>query len=212
MVFFFPGCVSVRDAEATGCCTDPVIPSIPWWGRPGPVWAVEQCTGRIRIGTLESGPVRDEPYDGAHRAEQRSRVDIVAVEADREVERPGGGRHDVAAPHRRARTDERSGDEPVGGTKPAGVIDAHEEIAGHGAGEPDDTVGGRADEVSVAGGVLDAPIAGPVGALGQAERVEHRRVGRRREPRRRGVGRLRNQQHEGDREHRGPDSGHTTPL
>lgn len=212
MVFFFPGCVSVRDAEATGCCTNPVIPSIPSWARPGPVWAVEQCTGRIRIGTPRSGPVWDEPHHPTHHPEERGGVDIGAVEANREVERTGGGGHDVAAPHVGAGSDERSGDEAVGGAKPTRVVDAHEKIAGDHAGEPDDTVGSRSHEISVAGGVLDAPIPRPVGPFGQAERIEDRRLGRRREPRRGGAGRLRDRQHEDDCDNRGLDTGHTTPL
>ena len=175
---FFPGCVFVRDAEATGCCTNPVIPSIPKWDHPGPDRAVRQCSGQIPIGTGSVGTVGNEADPDSYPTEEAGGIDVDPADPDGEVEGSGGDRDDVAPAHRCPAPYEDSPHEPVGGPHTSGVVDADEQRPGDRPGEADDPVGGRPHHVAVTRAVFDPPVARAVGTLGEAERVEDRGVGR----------------------------------
>lgn len=222
MVSFFPGCVSVRDAEATGCCTNPLIPSAPLWGHPGPGWAVVECIGNVGQGDLGNGTadrggraVRNQAHPGAAPAEQGLGVDVFAVEPDREVEGSTRDGDDLAPLDLIAPIDQQVVHEADSGTEPAGMVDAHEQVAGDCAGERNGAGSGGRDPVPRPGRVLDAAIARPVGPVGQAEGVEHRRGRRPAEHDRRGRHRWGREQHDDERSDERPGqaaggSGHGT--
>lgn len=194
MDFFFPGCVFVLDAEATGCGTNPVIPSIPRWHRPGSLWTVEKCSGwigkavhghRNRPESAGGGPsgvrsVRDEPHPDLRHTEEAGGVDVDPMESHREMERPGRHGDGRAAANAHPAPNQRGSHEAVGGPQAAGVIDADESRAPHPTDERDCAVGGSDDHVTFCGVVLDPAVAGAVGPVGQSERIQNRRRRRRR--------------------------------
>ncbi|MEZ5243562.1 MAG: hypothetical protein R2707_00575 [Acidimicrobiales bacterium] len=188
MVFFFPGCVSVRDAEATGCCTNPVISSIPKWHRPRLDRAVEQCIGRIRISTGSIGKVWDQAQSQDDPSEQGGRVDVDTVDPDGEVERAVGDGNHIAASNRGTPANQESPHEPVGGPESARMVEADEQRACDRTRERDHAVGGCTHEAAGTGVVFDAAVACAVRAVGKTERVEHRSVGRWRQADARGPG------------------------
>ena len=203
---FFPGCVFVRDAEATGCGTNPVIPSIPKWDHPGPDRAVRQCSGQISIST-----VGNEADADPHPTEEPGGIDVDPADPDGEVERSGGDGDDVAPAHRGPASHEDPPDEPVGGAHPSGVVDADEQRPGDRPGETDDPVGGRPHHVAVARAVFDPSIPGAVGTLGKAERVEDRGVGRGRQDQRGPARRHGGQEHRRERDAEHSDERHSPP-
>jgi hypothetical protein len=204
--------VSVRDAEATGCCTNPVISSIPKWHRPRLIRAVTQCIGQIPIGTGWIHTGWDEPEPEHRPSEERRRVDVVAVEPSREVERAVGDGDHVTTSDRGAPTNQESADESVGGAEPTRMIEADEQRPGDRPRERDDAIGGRTHEITGAGVVFDTPIARAVGAVGKTERVEHRSVGRGRQEDARSPRWCRRRQDDRKCQDEYSDEGHTTPL
>lgn len=178
MVFFFPGCVFARDAEATGCCTNPVISPIPKWHRPRPIRAAPKCSGQIPISTGQIGTVRDQPQPHPGPTEQGCRIDVVAMAPHREVERSGRHGDHIAAANRGPSTDQQPADEPVGRANPRGMVDADEQPSCDRSGKRDHAVGSRLCHLTDAGVVLDTPVPRTVRTFGEPERVQYRSVGR----------------------------------
>jgi hypothetical protein len=178
MVVFFPGCVFVRDAEATGCCTNPVIPSIPKWHRPRPNRAVAKCIGQIPIGTGWITTGWDQAQSYPRPTEQGRRIDVLALAPHREVERSPRRCDRITAANRGPSADQQATDEPVGRAEPTGVIDTDEQPPRDGTRECDHAVGGRPHQLADAGVVFDTPIARAVRSVGEPERIKHRGIGR----------------------------------
>jgi hypothetical protein len=134
------------------------------------------------------------------------------VDSDAEVKGASRRGHDIAAPNRGTLAHEDPPDESIRRAQAAGVVDAHEQVPGDRSRESDHTIAGRANDRAVGRVVFDAAVSRTVRTVGGPERVEHRCPGRRRERRGRGICRIRDDQHDGERENRACENRHTTPL
>ena len=110
--------------------------------------------------------------------EQIRRIDVATVDPRPEVERaPRGGDRvartdDLAPPH------SDRGHERVAGAEPVAVVDGDVQRPGDRTGEDDDAVTGGSHGGTGGGAVLDAPVAGTVGPVGHAKRIDDRGVDR----------------------------------